>query len=99
MSEPEGRAVEGLVHLQGAAVQLIAAARAFLDVAEDLVRDPSAAAAVVETLASLATAARAEWSGSPAADGAPPSDASHGGPAPNGAPTAKVRRIPLADER
>jgi hypothetical protein len=99
MSEPEGRAIDGLVHLQGAAVQLIAAARAFIDVAEDLVRDPSAAAAVVETLASLATAARAEWSGPPASDRAAPADAAHSGPAPTGAPTAKVRRIPLSDER
>ena len=31
-------AVEGLEHLQAAAIELIAAARAFLDVAEDLVR-------------------------------------------------------------
>jgi hypothetical protein len=45
VSEPAERtistgehAVEGLEHLQAAALELIAAARAFLDAAEDLVR-------------------------------------------------------------
>ena len=47
------RAVEGLEHLQRAALELIEAARAFLDVAEDLVRDPAAAATIVSTAAAL----------------------------------------------
>lgn len=38
------RAREGLEHLQAAFLELIAAARAFLDVAEDVVRDPDLAA-------------------------------------------------------
>ena len=47
---------EGLEHLQAAALELIAAARAFLDVAEDLVREPGAAATIVSTAASVGRA-------------------------------------------
>jgi hypothetical protein len=47
------RAVEGLEHLQAAALELIAAARALLDVAEDVVREPGVAATVVQAAASL----------------------------------------------
>lgn len=43
----EDRARDALEHLQTAALEMIAAARAALDVAEELVRDPAAAAAVV----------------------------------------------------
>ena len=50
----------GLEHLQAAALELIAATRAFLDVAEELIKEPSAATAVVRTVASLAAAVRAE---------------------------------------
>ena len=53
-SEPidraEARAREGLEHLQNAALELIEAARAFLDVAEDLVQDPAAVAAFAATM-------------------------------------------------
>ena len=49
----EERAVEGLEHLQTAALELIAAARAFLDVAEELVREPAAAATIVQAAAGL----------------------------------------------
>ena len=91
MSEPEQRAAQGLLHLQGAAVQLIAAARAFLDVAEDLVQDPAAAASVVQTLAGLAGAARAEW-----APPARPPEEPPGAAGPDRRP--RVTRIPLSDE-
>jgi hypothetical protein len=47
------RAAEGIEHLQNAALELIEAARAFLDVAEDLVRDPAATATIVHTAAAL----------------------------------------------
>ena len=51
MSEPESiahdRAREGLDHLQAAARELIAAVRAALDVAEDLIDDPDTIASVV----------------------------------------------------
>lgn len=49
----DDRAAEGIEHLQAAALELIEAARAFLDVAEDLVRDPGAAATIVQTAAGL----------------------------------------------
>jgi D-arabinose 1-dehydrogenase-like Zn-dependent alcohol dehydrogenase len=49
----DDRAAEGLEHLQRAAIEMIAAARAFLDVAEDLVTDPAAASAVVQTAAAM----------------------------------------------
>jgi hypothetical protein len=52
------RAIEGLNHLQAAAVEMIAAARAFLDVAEDLVRDPGTAAALAQVAASVGQVVR-----------------------------------------
>jgi hypothetical protein len=98
VSGPEGRAVEGLAHLQVAAVELIAAARAFLDVAEDVVRDPGAAASVVDTLGALAAMARAEWPvGRAAGHSAPAADPpGAGGEAADDLP--RVRWIPLADD-
>lgn len=61
MSEPDERVKEGLEHLQNAALELIAAARVILDLAEDAVRDPSdllaranAMAAAARTVASHA---------------------------------------------
>ena len=53
------RAREGLVHLQAAALELIAAARAFLDVAESITREPGAIAAVADAAASVVRAAAA----------------------------------------
>lgn len=54
----DDRTREGLAHLQAAALEAIAAIRAFLDVAEDLVREPGAAAAVVQAASAMARAAR-----------------------------------------
>ena len=51
------RAAEGVDHLQAAASELIAAARSFLDVVEEVVRDKDAVASVVDTLGSVAHAA------------------------------------------
>lgn len=51
------RAAEGLDHLQTAALELIQAARAFLDVAEDLVADRDKVAEVVAAVGSVADAA------------------------------------------
>jgi hypothetical protein len=57
--EGEDRAADGLAHLQAAAREAIAAARAFLDVAEELVADPAAVSAVVDAVGSVVrTAAR-----------------------------------------
>lgn len=60
----EERAREGVEHLQAAAVELISALRAFLDIAEDVVRHPDAAtgllAAFVESVRPPAEPARAD---------------------------------------
>ena len=50
--EGDDRASDGLAHLQAAAREAIAAARAFLDVAEELVADPAAVSAVVDAVGS-----------------------------------------------
>jgi hypothetical protein len=50
----ETRAREGLDHLQTGVLELIAAARALLDVAEDLVRDPGTAAVVTSIVSTVA---------------------------------------------
>jgi N-formylglutamate amidohydrolase len=62
------RAVEGLEHLQTAALELIAAARAFLDVAEEVVREPGVAATIVHAAAGLGRVVRG--AGEPAATAA-----------------------------
>ena len=49
----QDRAREGLDHLQNAARELIAAARAALDVAEDLIDDPDTIASVVGSAGQL----------------------------------------------
>ena len=57
--EGDDRASDGLAHLQAAAREAIAAARAFLDVAEELVADPAAASAIADAVGSVVrTAAR-----------------------------------------
>jgi hypothetical protein len=53
LSDTDDRAREGLEHLQAAARELIQAARAMLDVAEDLVNDPEAVASVAGTVGAL----------------------------------------------
>ncbi|HEX7166755.1 MAG TPA: hypothetical protein VF230_07230 [Acidimicrobiales bacterium] len=50
----EQRAREGVEHLQAAALEVIAAAKAFLDVAEDLVRDPAGANALAADIVDFA---------------------------------------------
>jgi len=50
----EQRAHDVVAHLQAAALEMIAAARAVLDVAEELVKEPGEATAMVATLADLA---------------------------------------------
>jgi hypothetical protein len=48
------RAGEGVAHLQAAARELLAAARAFLDVAEEVVEDPKAGEALFDALGDVA---------------------------------------------
>ncbi len=52
--EVTNRAHDVVAHLQAAALEMIAAARAFLDVAEELVKEPAEATAMATTLANLA---------------------------------------------
>lgn len=59
----EERADEGLEHLQTAAEELIAAARAFLDVAEEVVTDPKTADSLLGLLDSVTTMATRGRSG------------------------------------
>lgn len=40
-TDPEDKVREGVEHLQNAALEMIAAARIFLDLAEEIVRDPA----------------------------------------------------------
>ena len=50
----DDRAREGLVHLQAAALELIAAGRAFLDIAEDLVREPGGLSVLLQAARAMA---------------------------------------------
>jgi hypothetical protein len=52
--EATNRAHDVVAHLQSAALEMIAAARAFLDVAEELVKEPGEATVMAATLADLA---------------------------------------------
>ena len=54
----QARAREGLEHLQAAARELIEAARAALDVAEEVVNDPESLASLAGTLATVGDVAR-----------------------------------------
>jgi hypothetical protein len=54
----QARAREGLEHLRAAARELIAAARAALDVAEEVVNDPESIATLAGTLATVGDVAR-----------------------------------------
>ena len=53
-SDRTDRTGEAVAHLQAAAREMIAAARAFLDVAEEVVEDPKAADALLESLGDVA---------------------------------------------
>ena len=53
----------GLAHLQAAALEMIAASRAMLDAAEQVVEDPRAAASIVDLLGSLTAMAKGRASG------------------------------------
>jgi hypothetical protein len=72
------RAAEGLDHLQAAALEMIQAARAFLDVAEDLIADRDKVADVVAAFGSVADAATRAARGH-----APRSGHEHHDPAPD----------------
>jgi hypothetical protein len=54
----DDRAGDAVAHLQAAAREMIAAARAFLDVAEEVVEDPQAGEAILHSLGDVARRAR-----------------------------------------
>jgi hypothetical protein len=65
MAEGTGAAgIDALAHLQNAVLEMIAAARSALDVAEELIKDPSPLLSVVQNVApskpATETAARVE---------------------------------------
>ncbi|WP_421119779.1 hypothetical protein ACE2AJ_20890 [Aquihabitans daechungensis] len=53
-ADHDPRLQAGLDHLQRAAREMIAASRALLDVAEELVEDPKAASGIIDLLGSVA---------------------------------------------
>ena len=55
---PDDRVARGVEAVQAAATELIAAARAVLDLADELVRDPETAKAVFGAVSSVTRAAR-----------------------------------------
>lgn len=63
------RARQGIEHLQAAGVEVIAALRAFLDVAETIVRDPNAGAVLAASLVDVVRPAAER-----ATDGSAPSE-------------------------
>jgi hypothetical protein len=69
MAADEDRAGEAVAHLQTAAREVIAAFRAFLDVAEEVVEDPKAGEALLETLGDVARRVVPRSGGSPDDDG------------------------------
>lgn len=71
----EERAKQGIEHLQAAAIEVIAAVRAFLDVAEDVVRDPAAAAAMATSFVEAVRPNPPSSAPSPAGDGPADADA------------------------
>lgn len=93
----DDRAREGVEHLQNAARELIAAARAFLDVAEEVVDDPGSLGAFTATLSDLADLATGRAGAAPTrhatrdADG----DAADPGTGGDGSSSKRVQRIPV----
>jgi hypothetical protein len=75
----QDKAREGLEHLQAAARELIQAARAMLDVAEDLVNDPETVASVAGTVGALGDLVR-HRAGGPARRSEPGEPGEHGEP-------------------
>jgi hypothetical protein len=91
-ADAQERAREGFEHLQAAARELIQAARAMLDVAEDLVNDPEAVASVAGTVGALGDLVRQRR---PAAS-KPPSDGDNDGDHGDHGDDSPVERITVS---
>lgn len=79
----DDRSADGLEHLQSAALELIAAARAFLDVAEEVVREPAVAVTIVQAAAGVGRTILGATDRAGAGGASPPEE-------------AKVRRIDVS---
>jgi hypothetical protein len=82
------RAHEALDHFQAAALELIAALRAVLDLAEEAVREPQALGDIIASTARAAAEAAASFA--PAAHGASTHDVGHTGPHEGGVEHIKI---------
>ena len=93
---PETRATDAVDHLQSAALELIEAARAFLDVLEELVADRERLGEAADVVGAAAgAAARIVGFGAPVGpDGDPTAPARPGDPSP--APSPVIERIPVS---
>lgn len=98
-SEPidvdDPRLQAGLDHLQRAAREVIAASRALLDVAEELVDDPKAAGGLVDLLGSLGALAARAGGGRVGGIG-PRGDVGGGGDGDDDGDDPGVQRIPVS---
>jgi hypothetical protein len=88
----DDRMAEGVEHLQTAALELIAAARAFLDVAEDLVTDPDRVSGTLATVATLVDGAGRASARRRAEEGGGSGESGKGSTS-EGAPASPLRRI------
>ena len=97
----EQRAAEGIEHLQAAALEMIEAARAFLDVAEEFVSDPEQAANALASLTPLVDLAAALRRRSPGGAGGSGGFAEGGGGAAradgNGSGPSRAPRVEHID--
>jgi hypothetical protein len=92
----ETRATDAVDHLQSAALELIEAARAFLDVLEELVADRDRLGEAAEVVGAAATAAaRLAGFGSPAGSDRDPAAPAHPTDTGTAAPPV-VERIPVS---
>lgn len=92
------RANQGLDHLQTAALEMIHAARAFLDVAEEVVTDQDKVAEIVHVLGSVADAATRAARGEPLRGGRARAGDEPDGPGADGPEDTSggVEHIPVA---
>ncbi len=91
-SDVDATMAEGVEHLQSAAREMIAAARTFLDVVEEVVGDNSAVASVAEALGSFGqVVSRAAGRAAAEGDGAAGPDEEDGGAA-----RSRVQHIDLS---
>ncbi|HEX2850921.1 MAG TPA: hypothetical protein VHN98_10225 [Acidimicrobiales bacterium] len=85
------RAKEGVEHLQAAALEVISAVRAFLDVAEQVVREPGRAAAFASDLVDLGRMAAGAAAAAAAPSAAPGPSGPTGQNDTDASPVSRIR--------